>query len=256
MLITSTIGVWASNTVHRSVLRLYEYFVLPFIIGLLLIVGVVAFSALYNTESDVHRSFNDLHTSESEDKVKSSVQTFLLVTGILTVVLCVFQTISLVATSALRSTIDSNGQVKEKLAILQAIKEKELGIYSTGGVVDGEEVSNKDTYWSGFSVEHLGRLYMLYSRNQRDRFLIAWGVVMGLFNIFVNGTLAIFARNANENVLNNSWVFALINVLGAADRRFSESDGYLRSSQSILALMIGPLMLFYAWTTFVYAPYR
>ena len=256
VLITSTIGVWASNTVHRSVLRIYEYIVLPFIIALLLIVGVIAFSTLYDTEKEVHNAYPDLDTTLTEEELKATVQSFLLVTGMLSVVLCVFQTISLVATSSLRSTIDSNGQVKEKLAILQAIKEKELGIFSSGGIVNGEEVVNKDTYWSDFSVEHLGRLYMLYSRNQRDRFLIAWGIFGGLFNIFVNGSLAVFARHADESQLKGSWMFALLNYLGRADSRFIESDPFIRSSMTILAAIVGPLMLFYAWTTFVYAPYR
>ena len=122
--------------------------------------------------------------------------------------------------------------------------------------MNGTEVVNKDTFWANFSVEHLGRLYMLYSRNQRDRVVIAWAIFMGLFNIFVCGTLAVFARNAAGDERQNSWMFSLLNLLGRADTRFIISNAYLRSTETILALLVGPALLFYAWSTFVYAPYR
>jgi hypothetical protein len=257
VVITSSIGVWVANTVHRSVLRLYQYVILPFILALLLIVALLCYDGLYNAEAEVHDSYADLNTTDSEEKIKSTVQTLLLVSGTLTIFICVFQTISLIATRALSSTIDSSGQVKEKVAILQAIKEKELGVYTTNGLVSGAESQNKDSFWADFSVEHLGRLYMLYSRNQRDRFLIAWSVFSGIFNIFVNGTLAVFARNAaRTDSDNDSWMLSLLRLLGRADTRFIISNAYLRSSETLLALIIGPLLLFYAWSTFVYAPYR
>ena len=256
-MITSSIGVWVANTVHRSVLRLYQFFILPFILALLLIVALLCYDGLYNAEAEVHDSYADLNTTDSEEKVKSTVQTLLLVSGTLTIFICVFQTISLFATRALSSTIDSSGQVKEKVAILQAIKEKELGVYTTNGLVSGGESQNKDSFWADFSVEHLVRLYMLYSRNQRDRFVIAWSVFSGIFNIFVNGTLAVFSRNAaRTDSENDSWMLSLLRLLGRADTRFIISNAYLRSSETVLALIIGPLLLFYAWSTFVYAPYR
>jgi hypothetical protein len=256
VLITSSIGVWVANTVHRSVLRLYQNFVLPFIVALLLCVALVSFSSLSNTEQDVHDAYPDLDTTNSEEKVKATVQTILLVTGTFTVFLCVFQAISLTATRALSGTIDSSGQVKEKMAILQAIKEKELGIFTSAGIVGGSEAVNRDSYWAEFSVEDLGRLYMLYSRNQRDRFAIAWAVFSGLFNIFVCGTLAVLSRSASTSGSDNSWMFSLLHLLGTADTRFIISNAYLRSSESVLAVIVGPLLLIYAWCTFVYAPYR
>jgi hypothetical protein len=257
VLISSTIGLWAANTVHRSVLRLYVYFILPFIILLLLSVALINFGNLSDIERKVTHSYPSLATNESEEKIKANVETYLLVAGSLSIFLSVFQSISLAATRMLTQNIDSSIQVKEKFAILQAMKEKELGIYSSGGIGEnGEESAMKDTYWANFSVEHLGRLYMLYSRNQKDRLVILWGVLMGLWNIFVNGTLAVFARNANESSINSSFVFALPKLLGRGDNRFIHANAYLCSSETLLAIFFGPCLLIYAWSTFVYAPYR
>jgi hypothetical protein len=248
VLISSSFGIWVSNTVHKSVLRLYQYFVLPFIVCVLIIASVVAFQGLYLHSS----SYDTLNTQETEERVNINVKTFLLVAGILTVFVCLFQTISLAATLALSQVIASSSQVKEKLKILQVMREKELGIYSAHGLSS----SSSSDYWANFSVDDLGRLYLLYSRDREDRLLVFWGVGMGLINIFVAGTFAVFANYVDVESLKDEWVFGLFNLLGRADERFINKDKFLQTSEAVLALIVGPLLLIYAWSTFVCAPYR
>jgi len=255
VLISSSFGIWVSNTVHKSVLRLYRYFVLPFIVFVLLIVSVTAFEGMYSV--NYHSNFNSHSTNNeqaTEERVNTNVQTFLLITGILTVFVCLFQAISLAATMALSQVIASSSQVKEKLKILQVMREKELGIYPAGYSVTSGDTG--DNFWANFSVDDLGRLYLLYSRDREDRLLVAWGIFMGLINIFVTGTFAMFANYVDVASMRNEWVFGLIIMLGRADERFVNKDGYLQTSLAFLALVVGPLLLIYAWSTFVCAPYR
>ena len=43
---------------------------------------------------------------------------------------------------------------------------------------------------------------------------------------------------------------------GGIDHRYLDSNAYILASEGALAIVVGPLMLLYAWSTFVRAPFR
>jgi len=53
-----------------------------------------------------------------------------------------------------------------------------------------------------------------------------------------------------------SWVASGLVIMGKYDRRYVESDGFLVSSDVMLALLGGPLLLLFAWASFVRASWR
>ena len=78
---------------------------------------------------------------------------------------------------------------------------------------------------------------------------------MGLFCIYLRGTFAIFndwKHPEGEEV----FVWHLWKVLARYDRRYIEGDAFLVTSNMVLAVAIGPLLLYYAACTYVRATER
>lgn len=100
------------------------------------------------------------------------------------------------------------------------------------------------------------RFYVTHSRSRRDRLLACWAAAMGMLNIFLNGTFVIFSAGMNTDSFKGSYETSLWTLLGRADQRFVLNDSFLVTSAALQSLVVGPLLLAYAWTTYVRAPQR
>jgi hypothetical protein len=86
-------------------------------------------------------------------------------------------------------------------------------------------------------------------------------MLMSFYHIYFCGTFVIFSsvigrKGFGDGVGKGSWIFTAWQSLGSADKRYLETDVYLNCLNGVLALVVSPLLLFFAWSTFVRAPYR
>jgi hypothetical protein len=259
VLISSTIGTWSSRTIHKSVLRLFQFFVLPVIIICLFIIALLCFIELDNCSKHVENSFDDLNTSFNKDQFKIYTETQLLVGGILVSYTCLFQSISFVATWFLFNAIESVQKESENLKVGKqltlGLTEKNL-LENNLNTKNAAASQNLLLFLSDFALKNIGRLYMISARHNRDKMIIAWASIMGLFYIFIIGNYVIFSQHISRSNSKHYWQYILWKKLGKFDGRYVNSDGYMVSSYGFEALIIGPLLLFFAWSTFVMAPYR
>jgi hypothetical protein len=84
---------------------------------------------------------------------------------------------------------------------------------------------------------------------------------MSFYHIYFCGTFVIFSsvigrKGFGEGLGKGSWIFSAWQSLGRADKRYIQNDVYLICLYGVLALVVSPLLLFFAWSTFVRAPYR
>jgi hypothetical protein len=78
----------------------------------------------------------------------------------------------------------------------------------------------------------------------------------GLFCIYFKGTFVIFADFVRDDSTTYSLGWMSNPFYGPNDPRYYKSDAYILASDGSMALVVGPLMLLYAWSTFVRAPFR
>ena len=254
VLLSAFIGIWSSATIHRSVLRVYYTVIVPLVIALLFSISCLAFADLGNSSHFVSLSYESMTTSLDLDSIQLKIQTQLLVTGILTLFICIFEITSIIASWHLLRLVDLLEIENEEHSILKSLREKELGIYGQNHGQTSLSPFSKDPFWADYSAKLLGRLYLRNVRGNKDRFVMLWATIFGLWNIFVSGTFVVMSFvgvNAKHE-----WEFGVWRFIGRSDSRILDSDPYLMSTDVLNALVLGPLLLFFAWATFVFAPYR
>jgi hypothetical protein len=84
---------------------------------------------------------------------------------------------------------------------------------------------------------------------------------MGLGQIFWIGQYVLFAefikKRAAEGADGSSALFLRDwFVYGRADSRYIEADPFILSMETVVVLLIGPLSLLFAWTSFMRGPFR
>ena len=258
VLLSASVGTWSAATIHKSVLRIHYRAIVPAVTALLLAFCFLAFADFGETSVDVPRHYSGMSTALSLETVQLKIQTQLLVTGILCLFVCIFQAATFVASRQLHHSIELLEIENEEHAILRALREKELGIYghasSQPPTTSAADPSAEDPYFSKYSAKMLGRIYLRNSRGNKDRFVICWATITGLLDIFVSGTFVVLSFVGVS--VKSQWEFAIWSYLGASDARFLNSDSFLVCSELLKAVVLGPMLLLFAWATFVFAPYR
>lgn len=223
VLISSAVGFWSSTTIHKSVLFIYYAVILPVLIVSLLIIAVLCFTEVPRSDNSVEKAYRDLSTSDNEGVIKTRITTQLLVAGVLALFVCVFQTSSLIAVRVLHRLVDSI--VTDASPSLN----KDYGGNSNARYYIRFNKQTNDAaesrFWSEFSVKNAVRFYVTHSRGRKERLLMTWAVVMGLFDIFMTGTFVIFS-GTGVSELKQVWVTSVWRLMGKADSRFVENDRY------------------------------
>lgn len=243
ILICASLGVWVSETSRPEVVSLYYKLCQPLLIVILFVVAAVSLGAIPGLGVAVNSQFSQLlvpHSDTSEDELALAIQTQLLVAGILSIFVCLFQITSLITAYKIwRLMPDRRDAAKE------AGGKKESG---------GRRIC--------FNLRNFNDVTKALRGIYRDpayqqSACCFWGALMGIFNIFFNGTYAIlgghFAKAKNSQ---NVWATAAWRAFSRADERYQLGDSFLVCSNALNALVTGPLLLVYAWATYVKAPFR
>lgn len=243
VLLSSVVGYWVSETVHAVVIRWYYMFCQPLLISVLLTAASLSLGAIPQSGVVVNTHFSGVLLPNTGDEsqleaLTIKIQTQLLVAGILSIFVCGFQFCSMFAAFKLHL-----GMIQHNLADSNSGKkttvEASKGYFGISGLLS-----------SAFdAVSH---------RTLQDRASIIWAIIMGIYNIFFNGTYVILAAHfaVEKNGHNTSWAAVVWRDFSRADDRYIRGDSFLISSCALQAIITGPLLLIYAWATFVRAPFR
>lgn len=243
-------GLWASESIHKSVVRLYYRLIIPLLLLLLFSAAIVSLNSIPRVVSVVQDNSASL-VHISVEKALVTIQTQLLVTGVLCLFLCLFQFVSFFSAKTLHHHM--------VLEDIEALKSR----------IQASSANNKYLFqleagrYSGSSsaTQLFGRHFLSRSRTWIDRGIIVWSVLMGLYHIFFDGTFVIFApvimSSSKFSITPGlSSIILLWRGLGKLDNRYISNDAFLICSEGFLAFIVGPLFLLFGWSSFVRAPYR
>jgi MFS family permease len=241
--LSSIIGLWVSCTKHRSVVRFYYALVVPFSIIVVFVIAVASMITI--ASSTVNNSV-------------SSWNILCLLTSIYLIFLGTFQLVSFYNAKsrdflmfAVRNKLDvimkrsSTTQLTTEMLTLVS----ELSHFNPE---DGEDLL------AGSRVGFGKRDRLTRFRTKSDRLITFYGMIMGLFDIFYSLSYIVYARLHNNGDNNTNWFGTLFRVLGKGDRRYdyNNADDFFVTMTAIYAILVGPLLIFYAWSTFVGASWR
>ena len=218
MMLSGLCGFWVSVTTRRNVVFFYFRVFIPLMMALLLAASIASFANLGNMSRYGDSAYGDATT-------RSEVGTDLLMSGVLNLFCCVFHFIA--AHFARRLWI----KMDEDFA--------------------ADEGNARFKYANTLTVRK-----RTAHRRWQESFVIAYGLIGGLFCVYFKGTFIVFADfvQSDKSTYSLSW---LSNPFyGETDPRYSNFDPYIVASDGTLALFVGPLMLLYSWSTFVRAPFR
>lgn len=242
-LIMAAVGTWVSATVHRVVVQFYAHFGIPLLIAVLIVAAAVSLGAIPGSNVVVSNHFSGLllpRGSANADGIILVIQTQLLVGGVLSIFACVFQITSLLTSRRL---------CRLMTRIEQGTSSQQLETSSPAESQPLSSLSLADVIRRNFST--------LPMRTIEDRALITWAVIMGLYHIFFDGTYLVlaycFARSKDAT---ETWAEMAWKKFSLADERYIQGDPFLIASDAVHVVLTGPLLLVYAWATFVRAPFR
>lgn len=225
IMLSATAGFWVSVTTRRNVVRFYYSVFVPLILLLLLASAITSFANINNAKRHSDADFKSgVHYSQGY--VRATITTELTIAGILCIFCLMFQLLSLYVSVLLFRKLE-------------------------------EDHAHALSLESRFKYAHtLTVRKHAAARTLQENLLVVYGLVGGLFCIYFKGTFVIFAdfvrsdsKTYTLNWLANPW-------FGGIDPRYAEMDPYIVSMEGTLALILGPLLLLYSWTTFVRAPFR
>jgi hypothetical protein len=78
------------------------------------------------------------------------------------------------------------------------------------------------------------------------------------FNYVNVGTFVLFSYSVSlrGDSSNQSWIFLILVQYGKFDSRYSSGDSFLATSNAVLAILVGPLLLFYCVAVVLKSPWR
>lgn len=63
---------------------------------------------------------------------------------------------------------------------------------------------------------------MIHVRGSRDKLVIGYAIIMGIYNLFVNGTYVIFSASLRKHAgFNGNWMYGMWTAFGAVDERYA-----------------------------------
>lgn len=256
VILCSVFGLWVSQTVHGAVVRAYYRVVQPCLITVLLAAASLSLGAIPESGVSLEQHFAKqlLGTQGGQEDVVFKIQTQLLVAGVLCVFVCLFQLSGMHTTykmsctqSLIQAGEEAGGGVVGILTSLQA-----LGSVSGRGQKGRQGVAGAGPGTAAGALQYVDALA---ARSIWDRAAIVWAVVMGVFCVFYDGTYAVLISGRVFSTGSDTDRFVW-QALSQVDERYNAGDAFLVISSGISALVVGPLLLAYAWSLFVRAPFR
>lgn len=255
-LISSAIGVWSSYSGQPMVVRFYYLFVNPLVTTVVLSTAALCCALLPKVEKVVGHQYEDLRLSQdeySEEKVVTIVQIHLLVSGVLAFSAALFQIMCL---SSVHGLYKSLRKWKSHCAQRSAMLRNKMSMSIAGASL---EELNKMDQWA-YDENYMEDSSFCNDRNVvltiRDKLIVGWSILIGLIHIYFNGTYAMFAYRIVDSGSSESWFISLWKKMGRYDSRYTTADDFLVSTNGIMATVVGPLMLVYAWSIMSGRPFR
>jgi hypothetical protein len=243
LVILTCVGIWASLTKWSWTVRFYKYLIVLVLLALLCdSIQTCALIPTIDHNVDSLNNEGSLRTDgESASNIAIAVKIQLLVSGILCWTACLLEVISLVSASKLSLYMLDAGR-KIRARSLAAVNRENLvpGASKEAILVDDELV-----------VVEASPLSIL---STTDKFVIVWAIIAGLENIFLRGTYVIFCHFIEQQP--TSWLVAVWRSYGQYDSRYVNSNAVVVTAEGVMALVVGPCSLLFAWTLLVRAPQR
>jgi hypothetical protein len=233
ILISSLFGLWAASTAHRSVVKFYYQVILPFVI---LVVSGAAASAVITAATSNESRWN----------------IFLTFTAIYLIFIGIFQVI---AFANARSREILMAAIRKKLSLVTGSTEGDTSIYFGLDMLSESDFTNNNEEELLEGIGLANKNHLVRRRNRVDRLLILYASLMGLFDVFYSLSYLIYVKIVNNDG-NADWFGSLFRVLGRGDSRYTEVNGFFVALTAVYGILLGPLLLFYAWSTFVGAYWR
>lgn len=224
----SLYSIWVSMTAHNGVVWLNYAVVVPVVTVVMITVAGVSFGAISQTGGKVSDFVSTVNPGGvDEGNLTKIVELQLIVTGSLSIFVCLFESISFVCSRQLYRAMRGS---------------------------DSKAGEPKD-----IDIESSALLYTrMHQHTKRDRYLIFSSVFFALLDIYLGGTFCIFSNyvvivsnNGESQDTEGFWFW-----LGSFDTRYITADAYLVTTAGFSALILGPMLFLTAWATYVKAPFR
>eukprot|EP00602_Paraphysomonas_sp_CaronLab_P010113 CAMPEP_0185029586 /NCGR_PEP_ID=MMETSP1103-20130426/15977_1 /TAXON_ID=36769 /ORGANISM="Paraphysomonas bandaiensis, Strain Caron Lab Isolate" /LENGTH=1340 /DNA_ID=CAMNT_0027564389 /DNA_START=389 /DNA_END=4408 /DNA_ORIENTATION=+ len=252
VLLGSGVGIWSSFTKDSAIVRLYRYFVIPVALFVVVSTAIVNSVLLTYVPREVRSSYADLHIDHgdySPEEIETLVQIELVVSAALAFSGGFFQLVCMSCAGGLYSLLVRRNEHcamkskmlhRKRVLALSGASFEELNKMDSWGY--DEEMADVD------EVEFEDLQSNRSTLSLREKLIICWSVLVGLIHIYLNGTYAMFAYRAGDGGTSRSWMLAIWKQMGKYDSRYVTADDFLISINSIMAVVVGPLLLVYAWS--------
>lgn len=216
LLLAGAVSAWAARSGYSEAYRLHFFSLVP--AGVLYAaLTVVQLVRSQSSNSRIEAAWVDLHPEGEElSKVQARVKTMLIVGGIVSAVTVLLGIAALVASWATRK------------ALLQL---------------------DENT-----SFANHGKTWRRLSRGEKG--VIVWALALALTSTFLDGSFAVFSAwltRESEQVL---WLVEFWRAMGRGDKRYVEGDTFVVATAVVVAAVIGPGSLLYAWSVYCRRGFR
>lgn len=101
-----------------------------------------------------------------------------------------------------------------------------------------------------------GAKYRRIKLTRGEKLVAYWALALAVTSTFLDGSFAIFSAWLARDEEKIVWLAAFWNAMGRGDKRYVEGDTFVVASAVIVAAVIGPGALLYAWTVYCRKGYR
>ena len=258
-MLVSILGIWSSRTRHRFVVLFYHRCALLVLVAVLLFAAQKSFVGIHGARNKVENALlnKQIEYTGSFDLLNSEVLSQLLVTGVMCTFVCLSQIIPIIITR----------QLEQRMSIQEARHNAELD-HSNGKVIP----------YNMMQTKQLDQIHSVNRLKFWDKFRVVWGVLLGLYSIFYNGTFVVFSfwpeSSHSSNELSVAWrqvdfivlylfyldcnfhLFIDFLKMSHFDARYFNNDSFLVSTSAISAIIAGPFVLYYAYAIIEGSPFR
>ncbi|CAE7690489.1 Ebp, partial [Symbiodinium microadriaticum] len=210
--------------------------------------AILNFVLLPRVNNVVQKYYENLRLNEdvySEDKIETIVQIHLLVSGVLAFSAVLFQAVCMSSVYGLGQSLQ---RWKSHCAQRSVMLRSKMSLAMAGGSLAELNKLDQWVYSDDFLVSASLRTEKGMLVTMSDKLILVWSILMGLFHIYLNGTYAMFAYRIVDSESSSAWFISLWQHMGKYDTRYTTADDFLVSSNGIMATVVGPLLLVYAWS--------
>ena len=210
----SAVAFWASSSTKPDVFKAYQYLVIPYLVGII-VLSVISFLQAYALDSS---SFPASVVDEvnTRDIIVAKVKATIIVTGVLEAMTGFFLLQNIVMTKKLFKSL-----VKSQMAAKWR----------------NQQIANE----IGFEVKE----EELENLSSRELMVATMSIICGFLYLFFDGSYMMFSEYVSKR---DGWITALWRALADIDSRYTSNDPFVISSVYMGALIFGPANFVYAWS--------